>query len=213
MNEIIATYFDKVLIEINVWLKSRKNIIQNTAKIILVVILALISANPISSWYIFLRIANWQGAIIPWIFNYYFIVFWLYPEIKKAYKSDFHTESQIFFGISIDNLVDFIMENWTFKTDEIMRQFSISRNIVNQMLDRIDETEIFIRWKNNARILNISLTKSEIIQLLLSEKSNEESDENESSESEESDENETWFFQHKIIESSEEIEEIEAEIA
>lgn len=195
MQEIIETYFSHIFSEINVWLKTRKNVIKNTFKIILVVLLALISANLRSSWYIFLQIANWKGAIIPWICNYYFAIFFLYPEIKKNFKKELEHEL-LFFWISLEKFVDFIIEKGTLKTDELMKHFAISRNITNQILEKIDETEIFIRWKNNARILNISFTKSQIVKILLNNEIKKQDEEI-------IEENESWFYQTKIIETEE----------
>ena len=69
-------------------------------------------------------------------------------------------------GISLDRLTDYLMTTGTFKRDDIEREFGISRIAYFDIVKVLDDADIFIRGENNARRVDVRLTKEDIIDRL-----------------------------------------------
>ena len=161
---ILQVYFSQISNELIQWLKIKRDLWIFTFKILIVISLSFTCAFPYKFW----TLIMWNNAIIIWFINFYFIVFYLYPFVKSQYLKDFSEvkEELLFFWISLDKIVDYIIKTQSFKLYEVSKEFCISTKTVSDMMNKINETPIFKRWKNNERILDITLKKSDIIYYL-----------------------------------------------
>lgn len=172
---IIYQYFTQISDEITSIIAKTKNLLSISCKVLIVLSLSVISAYPIFFYNALISCLKASNYIVSFILVYSFGVFFLYPEIRKNYRiNEIKEDELLFFWVSMNNFVDYIIKTKSFKLYEIKKEFAISHKIVWEMIRKIDETELFVRWKNNERILNWSLTKSDIIKLLSEEENEEE---------------------------------------
>lgn len=163
---MIETAFYKISDEIQDWIRTRRSLLTILAKVSASFALAFLCSFPREFIHIVAAIFSWKNCFLFWLSDWLFASFVLYPAVMQQYKKDMKIES--FYGIEIGKLINHIQDNGTFSRDEIMRKFWVTRETYKEIVDILDEKEIFLRGDNNKRIPNISLTADDIRGLLLS---------------------------------------------
>jgi len=69
-------------------------------------------------------------------------------------------------GIEVEELIDHLIEEGTFKRDEIETIFGLSRNRFTRLAKRLDGLGIIERGENNSRVFNYKHNRQELYDLL-----------------------------------------------
>lgn len=179
---MIEIMFDKISEEIKQWIRTRKSMIQTIGKIFIVIILTSICAFPHSTWQIIWKVLSYKNLFILRFANFYFWVFYVYPVLRKTKEKEMKVQK--LYWVELDKITEYILSFGKFPRDEVVKYFGISRQTAQNIIDKLDEVQIFIRGNNNQRMVDINLTGEDMIRLLtfptpiLEEKNKDEEIEN-----------------------------------
>jgi hypothetical protein len=165
MEQIIITYFSKISDEISLKIRHHQNLLWTSWKVIWAFLFDLIIAIPYSACLILIKIISWQNYFLWFFLNWLAIFFYIIPYLRSQYKKDIKTP--LLFWIEIPKIAKYIIENWKFPRDDVSRYFWISRAAAQEIIDKLDEVKIFVRWNNNSRVPDNSLGESEIVKRLI----------------------------------------------
>lgn len=98
------------------------------------------------------------------------VVFYLVHNWKTVTKlvqtARWHGQTEVIEGIPKDELMLFIFETGAFKLQEAQKKFGISRRTHDRIARRLEDSGIFVRGKDNARVLNPEVTREHLAAIL-----------------------------------------------
>jgi len=98
-----------------------------------------------------------------------FLFFYNLENIINFFKTSENIEDvQTIEGIPTLELIDHLFIYKTFKREEIESIFGISRNRFDILAKKLDDLQVLIRGANNARILNLDMSRQEVVKILYS---------------------------------------------
>lgn len=100
-------------------------------------------------------------------FIFSLLIIWNYRFVYECFKNVFalpvqKIEVDTFLGMEIQEIVDYILENKTFRREEFSKQFSIGRDTAEKLAKKLDAMNLFVRGENNARVLNAEFSPDDI---------------------------------------------------
>ncbi len=115
------------------------------------------------------NVLKYQNYLLPKaVFS--FGLFYNLESIIKSFKMDLNfgaaKNSENIEGIPTLELIDYLIENKTFKREEVEAVFGIPRNRFDALAKKLDEIKILTRGANNGRVLNPEMTRQEIFKAL-----------------------------------------------
>ncbi len=109
----------------------------------------------------FLLVFGWRL----WVSSVRWIVYHVKDSVEEILSKTQEAESSIR-GIPIPELVDYVFETKGFRIKETMERFAISRGTYDFLVNGFDLSSVFIRGENNARVLNPSFSRTDVVSIL-----------------------------------------------
>lgn len=119
---------------------------------------------------------KWHNFALPKIFASYLFIFYIREilgfikniifSLLEEIHGIFPKEWNMYKWIPIIELVDYLFSSEWYSRAEFCDHFGVSRKVFDDMAEWFDKIGVFIRWKNNARVLSDEYARSDIVSIL-----------------------------------------------
>lgn len=92
------------------------------------------------------------------------ILSWIIESINEWYIGN--NDEPMYKNIPLIELVDYLMTSDIFSRSDFCTRFAVSRKVFDDLAEWFDTIGVFVRWENNARVLNSSYSRSDIASIL-----------------------------------------------